>query len=45
VIVAEVGDEVVAGVPLATGEVVADPLRARRDVVLLLEVRAAQLAA
>jgi hypothetical protein len=45
VIVAEVGDEIVAGVPLATGDVVAHPLRARRDVVLLLEVRAAQLAA
>jgi hypothetical protein len=40
-----VEDRIVAGVPLGTGEVVADPFRARRDVVLLLELRAAQLAA
>lgn len=44
-LVAEVDARIVAGVPVATGEVVADPLRAQRDVVLLLELRAAQLAA
>jgi hypothetical protein len=44
-LVAEVDRRIVAGVSLATAEPVADPFRARRDVVQLLQVRAAQLAA
>ena len=44
-LVAQVGGRVVAGLPLETEEPIADPFRARRDVVQLLHVRAAQLAA
>ena len=44
-LVAEVDERIVASVSLETGEPVADPFRARGDVVLLLELRAAQLAA
>jgi hypothetical protein len=44
-LVAEVDRRVVAGIALDTAEPIADPFRARRDVVQLLQVRAAQLAA
>jgi hypothetical protein len=44
-LVAEVDRRVVAGVSLATAEPIADPFLARGDVVQLLQVRAAQLAA
>jgi hypothetical protein len=44
-LVAQVDDRIVAGLPLATDEPLADPFRARRDVVQLLRVRAAQLPA
>jgi hypothetical protein len=44
-LVAQVDDRIVAGLPLATEEPLADPFRARRDVVQLLRVRAAQLPA
>jgi hypothetical protein len=44
-LVAEVDRRIVAGVSLDTAEPVADPFRARRDVVQLRQVRAAQLAA
>ena len=42
VLVAQVDDWIVAVLPLATDEPLADPFRARRDVVQLLRVRAAQ---
>lgn len=44
-LVAEVDREIVASVSLETGEPISDPFRAGRDVVVLLELRAAQLAA
>lgn len=44
-LIAEVDRRIVASVSLETAEPIADPFRARRDVVQLLQVRAAQLAA
>lgn len=44
-LVLELDDEIVAAVPLETGEAIVHPLKARHDLVFLLEVRAAQLAA
>lgn len=44
-LVAEVDERIVAGMSLVTSEQFADPFRAGQDVLHLLEVRAAQLAA
>lgn len=44
-LVAEVEERIVAGVSLVTSEPFSDPFRAGQDVLHLLEVRAAQLAA
>lgn len=44
-LVAEVDERIVAGVVLESSEQIADPFRARPDVLQLLQLRAAQLAA
>lgn len=42
-LVAEVGDDVVAALPLDGGRTLADPFRPTKDIVALLELRARQL--